>query len=167
MLARVPSACVLMPDATSPSRSACKGTQSLCSDARRHFPRGRFWQDTLDVGGLGRGSGVALMDGQGEDPYSKGRDQKGVTGTRVLRKVAPSGEARSIRQTSLTGLWSSCRGHRPQTSSSKPAKGAVLPRSCYCTQRVGDTVSPPVLRLQTPPVHHLGTSGYLTSSRAE
>lgn len=91
-------------------RSARKGTKSLCSDARRHFPRGRFWQDTLDVGGLGRGSGVALMDGQGEDPYSKGRDQKRVTGTRVLRKVAPSGEARSRRQTSLTGLWSSCRG---------------------------------------------------------
>ena len=92
------------------SRSARKGTQSLCSDAQRHFPRGRFWQDTLDVGGLGRGSGVALMDGQGEDPCSKGRDQKGVTGRRVLRKAARTGEARSRRQTSLTGLWGSCRG---------------------------------------------------------
>ena len=123
------------------SGSAHKGTRSLCSDARRHFPRGRFWQDAPDVGGPGERLWGCSDGREGEDPCSKERDQKGVTGRGVPRKAAPSGEARSGRQTSLTGLQISCRGPPSPDLILKPARGAVLAHSCYCTQGVGDTVS--------------------------
>ena len=92
MLERAPRAWVLMPDATS-QRPFLAGHPGC----RR--PGERLW---------------GCSDGQAwRGPCSKGRDQKGVTGRRVLRKAAPSGEAKSGRQTSLTGLQSSCRSPSP------------------------------------------------------